>query len=433
MKKLAIILALVLTTTLRAADSWPEWRGSTGQGISTAKNLPIKWDTKTNIGWQTKVPGKGWSTPVIDRGIVWVTTGIDRAAKGQDRARRQKASTNSQPLIISEHVSHRVIGIDLKSGKIKHNYELLTQKDPQYIHRVNTYATPSPIIDGDRLYCHFGPSGIACLDIKSGKVLWRNRSLKVKHENGPGSSPVLYKDLLIIHCDGIDVQYIVALNKNTGKQAWKTPRSGKLRSNPQLKKSYATSLVTKVNGKAQVISPAADWIYGYEPKSGKELWKLSYGDLGFSNAGRPIAGEGMIYANTGYMQSQLLAIKIDKAGQPQVKWRYKKQVPNVASCLLVDGLIYFASDKGIASCLDAKTGQTYWTKRIGKMFWAAPLYADGRIHFFDRDGATTVVAPGKKYKRLSVNKLPGTLYATAAAVDGSLIIRTSKAVFCLRK
>jgi hypothetical protein len=183
------------------------------------------------------------------------------------------------------------------------------------------------------------------------------------------------------------------------------------------------------------VSPAADWIYGYDPKSGRELWRLNYGVLGFSNAARPVAGNGLIYTCTGYMQGQLLAIRVEPSGgkvAPTIVWRHTKQVSSVSSPILIGKEIYFASDNGIATCLDAETGATHWTKRIGKRFWAAPLYADGRIYFFDRNGTTTVVAARKEYKELSINKLAGELLATAAAVDGTLILRTDQALYCIR-
>ena len=258
----ALLCSVLVLQCVNAEDSWPEWRGATGQGVSNAKNLPIKWSETKNVAWKQKVPGLGWSTPVVANGIVWVTSAVDTPATKKEAKERRQTTTNSQPLKISSRVSFRAIGIDLKSGKKIHDVEVLNEKNPQIIHRLNSYASPSPIIEDGRLYCHFGPSGIACLDIASNKVLWTNRSLKVKHENGPGSSPILWQNLLIIHCDGIDQQYIIALDKNTGKQAWKRPRSGKLRENPQLKKSYATSLVTELNGTLQVVSPSADWIYG---------------------------------------------------------------------------------------------------------------------------------------------------------------------------
>ena len=306
-----------------------------------------------------KIPGHGWSSPVVENGQVWVTTAIDKLASPEDAERRRKASTNSQPLRVSESVSLRAVGLDLQTGEIIRDIEVLSQQNPQMIHIDNSYATPTPIIENGRLYCHYGPCGIACLDVDSGEVLWRNQTLDVAHENGPGSSPILWKDLLIIHCDGIDQQYIVALDKQTGDEVWKTARTGRLNDNPQLRKSYATSLVVDINGQPQIVSPAADWIYGYDPATGRELWKMNYGTLGFSNAARPVTGNGLIFICTGYMKSQILALKVDEKNgtpKPTVVWRYKEQVPNVSCPLLVGNEIYFASDAGIASCVDSETG-----------------------------------------------------------------------------
>jgi outer membrane protein assembly factor BamB len=432
---LFLLTGLFLTRTLQAGDKFPEWRGVNGQGHADATNLPISWSDTKNVAWKTDIPGRGWSTPVIENGQVWVTTAVDIPATKEDAERRRKANTNSQPLRISASVKLHAVGIDLKSGKIIRNVEVLSVKNPQEIHHLNSYASPTPIIENGRLYCHYGSSGIACVDTKAGKVLWRNQTLRVDHANGPGSSPILWKNLLIIHCDGIDQQYIVALDKKTGNQAWKTPRTGELKQNPQLKKSYATSLIVKVNGKPQIISPSADWVYGYEPTTGRELWRLRYGVLGFSNAGRPVAGNGLIYTCTGYMKGEILAIRLEKRGgvsTPTIAWRYKKQVPNVASPLLIGQELYFASDNGVASCIDAKTGKVHWTKRIGRKFWASPLYADGRIYFFGTEGQTTVIATGKTYRKLAGNKLAGKHYATAAAVDGALILRTETSLYCMK-
>lgn len=432
---LCLIIVLSITRLSSAGDRFPEWRGVNGQGHADAVDLAVSWSETENVAWKANVPGRGWSTPVIENGQVWLTTAIDRPASKADAARRRKMSTNSQPLTISEFVSLRAIGYDLKTGKLLHDIEVLNEQDPQMIHEINTYATPTPIIENGLLYCHYGPSGIACLDTKIGKVLWSNRTLRVKHENGPGSSPILWKNLLIVHCDGIDQQYITALDKETGKEVWKTARTGKLHENEQLRKSYATSLVTVLNGKPQLISPAADWIYGYDPATGRELWKQSYGVLGFSNSARPVAGHSLIFICTGYMKSEMLAIRVDEnngVSKPSIVWRQKKQVPNVSCPLLIGKEIYITSDSGVATCLDALTGEIHWSKRIGKRYWASPLYADGKIYFFDRDGATTVIAPGKTFKTLSQNQLAGELFATAAAVDGALILRTDKALYCIR-
>lgn len=285
---LCLIAAFILSTdSMRAADRWPEWRGETGQGISQAKNLPVHWSEGTGVVWKTNVPGRGWSTPVIENRRIWLTTAHDEPASEEEAERRRKTTTNSQPLIISKFVSLRAVCVDLDSGTLLRDIEVLSEQDPDFIHRENTYATPSPVLENGHLYCHYGSCGIACLDTESGKVLWTNRNLRVKHENGPGSSPVLWQDQLFIHCDGIDEQYVVALNKDTGEINWKTKRSGKLNDNPQLKKSYATPLVTEVNGELQLVSPGADWVYGYDLDNGKELWRLNYGELGFSNARGP--------------------------------------------------------------------------------------------------------------------------------------------------
>lgn len=418
--------------TTSAAERWPEWRGETGQGHSTATNLPVQWSESRSVAWKTGVTGHGWSTPVVENGMVWVTTAVDRPSSAEDIKRRRQTTTNSQPLRISEFVSLRAIGIDLQTGVVKHDIEVLNEVDPQMIHIDNSYATPTPIIEDGRLYCHYGPSGIACLDIATEKVLWSNRTLRVEHENGPGSSPVLWRDLLIVHCDGIDQQYIVALDKHSGKIVWKTERTGELNENPQLQKSYATPLVTDVNDSPQVISPAADWLYGYDPDSGQELWRIKYGQLGFSNAPRPVAGHGLLYICTGYMKSELLAVRVEgqgSASRPAIVWRFAKQVPNVASPLLVGEELYFASDKGVATCIDAKTGELHWAERIGTRFWASPIFADGRIYFFDRDATTTVIAPATTFRQLAVNKLDGTMLAGAAAVDGAIILRTDKALY----
>ncbi len=433
---LVMIAAFGLSThSTLAADRWPEWRGETGQGISLATNLPVRWSEEKGVAWKTNVPGRGWSTPVIENGQIWLTAALDEPANEQEIEQRRKTTTNSQPLHFSKFVSLRAVCVDLDSGTLLRDIEVLAEQDPDFIHRENTYATPTPILENGRLYCHYGPCGIACLDTESGKVLWTNRTLRVKHENGPGSSPVLWQDKLFIHCDGIDEQYIVALNKNTGEVAWKTMRSGKLNDNPQLKKSYATALVTEVNGETQLVSPAADWVYGYDLESGKELWRLNYGELGFSNAARPVAANGLLYIATGYMKARMLAVRVTKNGSEQhaeIAWDFTKQVPNVSSPLVIGDELYFVSDNGIASCLDAKTGETHWTERIGKHFWASPLYADGRIYFFDRDGTTTVVAAGTEYQRLAINKLDGEMLATAAAVDNALILRTDKALYRLQ-
>jgi outer membrane protein assembly factor BamB len=317
--------------------------------------------------------------------------------------------------------------LDRNSGKLLSDVEVLTEESPDPVHHLNSFASPSPVIEDGRLYCHFGTNGTACLDTKSGEVVWTNRELKLKHENGPGSTPILFQEWLIVHCDGSDTQSIAALNKSDGKLAWKTARSGKMDENPQLKKAYGTPLVTTVAGRELVLSPAANWLYAYEPATGREVWKVEYGTLGFSIVPRPVIGHGMLYFSTTFMKPEILAIKLDE--QPTIAWRFAKQAPNMPSPLLIGDELYLIADKGVATCLDAKTGAVVWTERLGGNFCSSPIFADGRIYVGNREGQTFVFAPGREFKLLATNQLDGQIMATPAAVDSALFVRTDKAMY----
>jgi hypothetical protein len=427
-KCVVAILALG-ATGVQGAD-WPQFRGPGGQGHSTATNLPIQWSESDNVAWKTPIPGRGWSSPVICEDRIWVTTATDVAASEADKEQRLEVNTGGQPLHVSDFVVFRAICVDRSDGRILHDVELMSQKDPQWIHQLNSYASPTPVIDDERVYCHFGTFGTVCVDSGSGKVLWRNRSLPVMHENGPGSSPILWRDLVIFHCDGSDVQFVAALNKKTGELAWKTPRSGKMDEDPQKKKAFGTPLVVNAMGQDQLLSTGANWLYSYDPATGRELWKVHYGALGFSISPRPVAGDGIIYLSTCFERSELLAIRFDDPSDRRVVWRFSKAVPRMSSPLLVEEKIYSASDMGgIVACLDARSGATHWRGRLGGNHAASPLYADGRIFFFSREGETVVLSPGDDFQVLSRNKLDGSFMASAAAVDRELYLRTDKALY----
>ena len=416
-------------STLAASD-WPQWRGPEGQGHAHTSGLPLRWSETNNVTWKTTIPGRGWSSPVIESNQIWMTTAFESPAKPEDAERRLKADTGKQPLTVLEEVRLHAVCVDKPSGRLLHNIELLRVHEPQWVHQLNSYASPTPVIEKGRLYCHFGDFGTACVDTGTGRVLWTNREHHLMHENGPGSTPMLWGDLLVFHCDGSDVQYIAALDKRSGRTVWKTERSGAMNQNPQLKKSYGTPLVVEIQGKPQLFSPAADWLYAYDPATGRELSKLSYGVLGFSISARPVAGHGLIYMSTGFMRPELLAIRADSAAGPEVAWRYGKGVPNVPSPLLVGDELYFVSDAGgMVTCLDARTGAEQYRERLGGNFSASPVFADGKIYLFSREGITSVLAPGRSFKRLAENQLDGRLMASAAIVDGALFLRTDRALY----
>ncbi len=427
-RNLLLIVVLAIQSNLLLAD-WPQWRGPTGQGVATDARIPAEWNESQNIAWRTEVPGRGWSSPVIVGNQVWVTTAHETEASEEEAAARLKENTGSQPLTVLSKVRIDAVCIDKQSGKILHQIPALHKSEPQWSHATNSYASPTPVIDGGRLYIQNGSYGTACIDLNSHEILWTNQELWVKHENGPGGSPTIWNDLIIFHMDGSDEQFIAAIDKQTGKVAWKTARSGEMNSNPQLKKAYGSPVVTKIHGQDVVISPAANWLYGYDPATGKELWKLAYEGLGFSIVPKPVVGDGMIFIGTSYMKPRMLGIDIT-GDEPTITWSHNRNVPAISSPILIGDALYFVSDKGgIVTCLDAKTGSERWRNRIGGNHSSSPTSAGGLLLFHSREGETAVIRPGDKFELLHRNKLEGAHYATAAISENALFARTDKALY----
>lgn len=299
---------------------------------------------------------------------------------------------------------------------------------------MNSYATPSCLIEPGRVYVHFGSAGTACLDTSDGRVLWKRNDLPCRHYRGPSSSPVSYGDLLILTFDGADLQYVTALDKKTGTTVWKTDRSvvwnDEGSNDPMVRegdhrKSHGTPLIAVVNGKPQLISVGAKASYGYDPRTGKELWRVEYDD--WSSAPRPVVGEGMAYIVSGFAKKQFLAVKLDGQGDvtnTHVAWMQNKGIGRYASPLLIDGLLYLAVDESFVTCIEAKTGDVVWNERIGGKYAASPIYADGRMYFFSQDGSTTVLKPGRKLEVLARNQLDGSFMACPAADGKALYLRT---------
>ncbi|MEM7315370.1 MAG: PQQ-binding-like beta-propeller repeat protein, partial [Planctomycetota bacterium] len=266
---------------------------------------------------------------------------------------------------------------------------------------------------------------------QAGEVVWRNNELKIDHATGPGSSPVLWNNLLIFSHDGMDRQSLVALDKSTGKVAWRKDRSGEMHSNPQLKKAYGTPLMLTLDGKPTILSNAANWLYAYEPSTGEELWKVEYGKLGFSNVPLLLVNGDMVYVCTGFMKSELQAYQLQgRDNPPELVWQFRKQVPAVSSPLLVEDRIYFVADRGgVLTCVDAKSGEQVWQDRISGDHAASPTYAAGHIFVPNREGATVVIKAGDTFEKVAVNKLDSPILATPAIVDGAIYLRTEKSLY----
>ena len=432
------LLSTALTSGIALAEalpSWSQWRGPAGQGHApAAKDLPLAWSESENVAWKTPLEGKGWSSPVLADGRLWLTTAVETPLSEAEKAERLANVENSSSLQVSGPVSLRAVCLDATSGKALHDIELFRQSQPDPIHSLNSYASPSPILDGGRLYCHFGTNGTACVEAASGEILWTHTLQKIKHENGAGGTPVLFENRLIFDCDGSDQQYIVALDTATGEVAWKTERSGERNPEPQLKKAYGSPIVTEIDGRTVVLSTGADWLYAYDPTDGRELWKQAYGVLGFSIVPRPIVGHGMAFISTSFMQPELLAVKLPSGDAlPEIAWRVKKSVPNIPSPILVGDEIVMVSDKGVATCLDADSGEVRFSERLGGNFCSSPLYADGRIWVGNREGQTFILTPGKEFHVEATNQLDGEIMATPIAVGPALFLRTDKAVYRIEK
>jgi len=429
--RVALLFGYFLASTTAYAGTWLQWRGPDASGHFEGTGFPTEWNSKKNVVWKVKIPGRGHSSPVVEGDLVWLTTAYETPASEEDAKKRLKVNTGGQPLNLLAKVSLRAVQINPETGKVLRDIEVFNKEKPQWVHKLNSYSSSTPCLKDGKLYCHFGAYGSACLDAKSGKIIWKNndKRLWVMHENGPGSSPVLWGDLMIFHLDGSDKQSITALRQDTGKIVWQTKRSGKMNSNPQLKKSYATPILVENKGSELLLSPAADWLYCYEPATGKELWKLPYGLLGFSNVSRPVAGNGMVFLSTCFMKGEILGILLNGDKLPEIKWR-ARSAPKMPSPILVDDELYLVNDAGIASCLDAKTGELHWRERLHAEFSASPTYADGKIYFCDRNGVTHVVKPGKTLEVIAKNELDGTAHMASFAPYGkAFLIRTNEALY----
>jgi hypothetical protein len=428
-----LTLFLLLPALLSGAESWPQWRGPAANGHAGKAGYPSEWSAKKNIAWKSVLPGRGHSSPVHDGDTIWVTTAIETAASEAEKKERLKANKGLPTVTVLSEVSLRALRIDPKSGKVLKNVEVLSKKQPQWVHKLNSYASPTPVIEDGKVYFHFGAYGNACIDAKTGKILWKNedKALWVMHENGPGSSPLIWDNLMIFHLDGSDKQNIVALYKDSGKIAWITKRSGELRENPQLQKSYSTPIVETFNGKPILISCSADWVYGYEPRTGDELWKIKYGHLGFSNVARPVTGHGMIYLSTCFMKAEILAFRYEGLKTPKLAWKLDRG-PKMPSPILVGKELYVINDGGILTCVDALTGDLHWRERLDGEFSSSPTYAGGLLYFSDQAGVTTVIKPAKTLKLVSKNELDGTAHmASFAPLEKSFIVRTNEALYRL--
>ena len=395
-----LALLLVLLAASDVSAQWPEFRGPTGQGHSTDTNLPLDWSETRNVRWKTPIPGRGWSSPAIADGRIWVTTAVD-----------------------ADGTSLRALAFDLESGREVVNVEVFHVKRPVAVNPKNSRASPTPIVEADRVYVHFGADGTAALTT-TGEVVWKTR-LPYESQHGNGASPIVYGDLLIVSCDGSDAAFVVAFDKRSGKVRWRTWRR------QPWDQAYSTPLVIRVGDRDQLVSVGAYRAAAYDPSTGKEIWRVSYAD-GFSNVPRPVFGHGLVYIATGFQEPSLLAVRVDGSGdvtKTHIVWTLRRGAPLTPSPLLVGDELYVVNDGGIATCLDAKTGETHWVQRLGGSYSASPVFADGRIYFLSEEGMARVIAPGREFRVLATSKIDGDTLGSMAIANGSIFIRTDSYLY----
>ena len=408
-KFLAFILILGVTSSAFSQDQWPQFRGPNGAG-HYAGAIAVNWNEEDGVIWKTSIHDRGWSSPVVWNDQVWLTT----------------ATRDGHKLY--------AVCLDKQTGKVIHDIHVFDVEDPQRIAVDNSYATPTAAVQQGRVFVHFGTYGTACLDTKSGNVIWSCRDLKCDHEinAGPASSPMLVGNNLIVNVDGRDVQYVIAMDADTGETIWKTQRSADFTEVPVHKrKAYGMPIVAPRGDATQLISTGAQAVYSYDLKSGKELWKVRH--HGWSIAPRPVYGHGMVYTTVDRDHPELWAIRLDGSGditESHVSWKVTQAMPPRCSPLLIDDLLYLINRQGIASCLNAKTGEIVWKQRLNGMYSASPIYANGLIYCFNEDSTCTVIKPGSRLEVVAINKLEeDILMATPAVSDHSLFIRTEKHLY----
>jgi outer membrane protein assembly factor BamB len=406
-QRLLVLLLIAGTSILVQAEDWPQFRGPTGQGHATERGLPLEWSESKNIVWKTPVPGLGWSSPVVAAGRVWLTTVVE------SKERRGRVSA-----------SLRALAFDVATGREVVNVEVFRLDDAGYVNPKNSRASPTPIADGERVYVHFGADGTAALTT-AGEILWTTH-LRYESQHGNGGSPTLYRDLLIVNCDGNGGEaYVIALDTATGKTRWKTPRRR------PADQAYSTPLVITTGDRDQLVSVGAYRAAAYEPLTGQEIWRVSYGD-GFSNVPRPVFGQGLVFIATGFQTPTLIAVRPDGKGdvtRTHLAWTISRGAPYTPSPLLVGNDLYYVSDTGVLSLADATSGQVIWQQRLGGNYSASPVLADGRIYFQSEEGLTTVIAPGREFRRLAVNRLDGATLASIAVSNGSLFMRSDSHLY----
>jgi len=393
---------------------WTHFRGNDLNGISGEKEVPVTWNDSTHIAWKTSIEGRGWSSPVVYGDQVWFTS----------------TTMGSNELM--------AICLSFNTGELIYKRILFSPDSLYRKHAVNTYATPTPAIEDGYVYINFGRYGTTCLDTKTGKGIWERTDLKCTDIQGPGSSLLIYKDKLILHMEGVDIQYIVALDKQTGETRWITERPKELYDQLAYigKKAYITPIIVNVDGKDLMISNGSAACIAYDPETGREVWRVVQGED--STIAMPTEADGIVYYYTGESNdsgnryAELIAL--DPRGHGDIEntnvlWRLNTPILQLLTPVVVDGLLYTVDTRGMMYCLDSSSGETIWSKKMKGKYHSSPIYAAGNVYFSSEIGTTYVIRAGRGMDFVSENSLEGEIWATPAVTGGAIIMRTSEFLY----
>ncbi len=396
--------------------NWTQFRGTNLNGLAVTENIPLKWDD-SSIKWKTEIHDKGYSSPVVYNNQIWVTT----------------AKSDGKELY--------AVCIDFQTGEIIYDIKIFTPDEVPGKHSLNTYASPTPCIERGFVYVHYGSMGTACINTANGSIVWKRTDFKCKHVQGPASSPVIYKNLLILHFEGTDVRYIIALDKSNGKLIWRSDRPAEPYEPLTVigRKAYITPIIINVKGRDMLISNGSAVCIAYDPNTGKEIWRVVGG--GESTIAMPITENGAVFWYTGYMvagdgtrYTELLAVNPDGNGDitgTNVLWKKRDELSR-NQCLtpvIKDGLIYTVNTRNTLMCIDAATGEEIWSTHVLSNYDASPIYVNGNIWFFSVKGEVLVIKAGRKYEVVAKNQMDSGIWATPAILRNSMIMRTEKYLY----
>ena len=407
-RQVAVGFFVVGSLVLRAhaQESWPEYRGPTGDGHAPTARLPLTFDD-TKVRWKTPIHDRGWSSPVVWGNQIWLTT-------ASEDGRRMYA-----------------ICVARDTGAIVHDRMLLENENPDFCHPQNSYATPTPAIEAGRVFVHFGKYGTFCMNTATADTIWERRDLECNHWRGPASSPILHAGKLFVAFDGYDVQYVVALDTSSGDIVWRKKRDIDYGTdNGDLKKAYCTAQIIDVDSQQQLVLPSAIASIAYDPSTGEMLWRVYHG--GMNASARPVYGDGLVFITNG--MGKMIAVKPTVRGDipdSHIAWESSKSVAKKASQLYDAGLFYMVSDGGVISCRKASTGEVLWQHRAGGEYAASPILASDRLYFFDREGKYLVLKPGTTFELLAEGTFGDGYMASPAVVGNELILRSKTHLYCL--